>query len=124
MIQVDQKETIRRLYFINRHSVRQIAKELGHSRKTVRKAIADASVPRYHQSAARASPVVGPHINTIKSWLEADKDCPPKQQHKAGGSPFTTSADKGAADNLCPNEKQASENGSLHIVRCSIVTGD
>ncbi len=45
MIQVDEKETIRRLYFIQRQSIREIARELNHSRKTVRKAITDASVP-------------------------------------------------------------------------------
>jgi len=48
MIQVDEKETIRRLYFIQRHSIREIARELNHSRKTVRKAITDTSVPEYH----------------------------------------------------------------------------
>ena len=83
MIQVDQKETIRRLYFIKRHSVRRIAKELGHSRKTVRKAIADASVPQYHLAAARPSLVMGPYLDTIKAWLEADKSRPAKQRHTA-----------------------------------------
>jgi transposase len=83
MIQVDQKETIRKLYFIKRHSVRQIAKELGHSRKTVRKAIADASVPEYHLTAARPSLVMDPYLDTIKAWLEADKDRPVKQRHTA-----------------------------------------
>lgn len=83
MIQVEQKEIIRRLYFIKRHSLREIAKELGHSRKTVRKAIADATVPQYHFSAARMSPVVGPYLETIKAWLEADKSRPPKQRHTA-----------------------------------------
>ena len=47
MIKVDQKETLRRFYFIKRHSIRQIAEEFHRSRKTVRKAIADASVPQY-----------------------------------------------------------------------------
>ena len=83
MIQVDQKETIRRLYFIKRHSVRHIARELGHSRKTVRKAIVDASVPQYHYSAARASPVAGPYLEIIKRWLEDDKSRPAKQRHTA-----------------------------------------
>ena len=41
MIQVDEKETIRRLYFIKRHSMRQVARERHHSRKTVKKAIMD-----------------------------------------------------------------------------------
>jgi len=83
MIQVDQKETIRRLYFIKRHSVRRISRELGHSRKTVRKAIADASVPQYHRAVGKASPVVGPYLGTIRQWLEADKGRPPKQRHTA-----------------------------------------
>ena len=39
MIQVDEKETIRRLHFIQRYSIREISKELHHSRKTIRKAI-------------------------------------------------------------------------------------
>jgi len=37
MIQVDEKETIRRLYIIKRHSMRQVAQERHHSRKTVKK---------------------------------------------------------------------------------------
>ena len=41
MIQVEEKETIRRLYFNQRHSIREIAKERGHSRKTVKKAISE-----------------------------------------------------------------------------------
>ncbi len=44
MIQVDEKETMRSLYFIKRHSIQQIAEELQHSRKTVRKAIAGGQV--------------------------------------------------------------------------------
>ncbi len=83
MIQVDEKETIRRLYFIKRHSIRQIAEELNHSRKTVRKAITDASVPQYRLAAPKPSLVMGPHHETIQSWLEADKSQPAKQRHTA-----------------------------------------
>ena len=54
MIQVDEKETIRRLFFIQRYSIREISKELHHSRKTVRKAIRDASMPKYHLIQARS----------------------------------------------------------------------
>ena len=84
MIQVDEKETIRRLYFIKRHSIRQIAEELNHSRKTVRKAIADASVPQYRLTAPRSSPVMEPYLNKVMEWLEADKSQPVKQRHTAG----------------------------------------
>ena len=66
MIQVDEKETIRRLYFIQRHSLREIAKELHHSRKTVKKAITDASVPEYHLTVPRTSPVMDPFRGIIE----------------------------------------------------------
>ena len=83
MIQVDEKETIRRLYFIQRYSIREISKELHHSRKTVRKAIRDASVPKYHLVKARSCPVMDPFKAIIEGWLEEDKSQPKKQRHTA-----------------------------------------
>jgi len=83
MIQEDEKETIRRLYSIQRHSIREIAKELRHSRRTVKKAITDASVPEYHLTVPRASPVMDPFKAIIERWLEEDKSQPKKQRHTA-----------------------------------------
>src|SRR3990170_5067705 len=83
MIKVDQKETIRRFYFIKRHSIRQIAEEFHRSRKTVRKAIADASVPQYCLAAPKPSPVMGPYLDKVMEWLEADKSRQVKQRHTA-----------------------------------------
>ena len=83
MIQVDEKETIRRLHFIQRYSIREISKELHHSRKTVRKAIRDASVPKYHLVKARICPVMDPFKAIIEGWLEEDKSQPRKQRHTA-----------------------------------------
>ena len=51
MITVDQKEIIRREYFIKRKSMRQIAREFKHSRKTIRKAIMDPGIPVYTEEA-------------------------------------------------------------------------
>lgn len=42
MIQVDEREQIRRAYFVEQQSVRRIARELGHSRPTIRKALTSA----------------------------------------------------------------------------------
>jgi transposase len=83
MIQVNEKETIRRLYFIQRHSIREISKEMHHSRKTVRKAIRDALVPKYHLVKARSCPVMDPFKAVIERWLEEDKSQPRKQRHTA-----------------------------------------
>ena len=83
MIQVEEKEKIRRLYFIKRHSIRKIAREYHYSRKTVRKAIQDASVPEYHLSGAKPYPVMGPYLPIIERWLREDKYRPKKQRHTA-----------------------------------------
>ena len=83
MIQVDEKENIRRLYFIQRHSIREISKELQHSRKTIKKAIMDASVPEYHLTQARPRPVMDPFKAIIEEWLKKDKSQPKKQRHTA-----------------------------------------
>lgn len=83
MIKVDEKENIRRLYFIKRQSVRRIARENHYSRKTVRKAIADASVPEYHRSASKPYRVMGSYLPIIENWLEEDKGRPEKQRHTA-----------------------------------------
>jgi len=83
MIQVDEKETIRRLYFIKRHSARRIARERHHSRKTVKKAIMDGGVPKYHLTRAKPCPVMGPYRDIIESWLKEDRSQPKKQRHTA-----------------------------------------
>jgi len=83
MIQVDEKEIIRRLYFIKRHSIRRIAREHHYSRKTIRKAIADASVPEYHLSGPKACPVMDLFLPTIEKWLLQDRNRPKKQRHTA-----------------------------------------
>lgn len=83
MIKVDEKETIRRLYFIKRHSVRQIARERNHSRKTVRKAILDSGVPEYRLTRDKLCPVMGPYKDIIEGWLKEDRSLPKKQNHTA-----------------------------------------
>jgi transposase len=83
MIQVDEKEKIRRLYFIKRHSIRRLAREQGYSRQTIRKAINDASVPQYHLSVPKPYRVMGPYLPVIERWLSEDSSRPEKQRHTA-----------------------------------------
>jgi transposase len=83
MIKVEEKENIRRLYFIQRQSIREIARELHASRKTVRKAVQDASVPQYRLKGPRHCPVIDAHLPLIESWLKEDQSRPPKQRHTA-----------------------------------------
>lgn len=83
MIQVDEKEWIRRAYLLEGKSQRQIATERHHSRRTVAVAVSDPGTVTYRLSLPRKAPVleaVKPHIDT---WLQADLAAPKKQRHTA-----------------------------------------
>jgi len=81
MIGVEEKERIRRAYFVEHRSIRWIARNYHFSRTTVRKALADASSPIYKRKKEPVSRVLEPFKPTIKEWLEEDKTKPKKQCH-------------------------------------------
>ncbi|MGQ9688865.1 MAG: IS21 family transposase [Desulfobaccales bacterium] len=83
MLRVDEKEVIRRDYFIHRKSMRQIGRERHHSRKTIRKAIYDPGVPVYNRSKPRPKAAIGSFEGVIQRWLQEDKQRPAKQRHTA-----------------------------------------
>lgn len=83
MVTVEQKEIIRREHTIKGKSIRQIAREMHHSRKTIRKAISDPGIPSYTRKEPVAKPVMGPYLALIKRWLEEDRARPVKQRHTA-----------------------------------------
>lgn len=83
MITVEQKEQIRRAYYIEGKSIRQIHRETGYHRQTIRKALADGAVPEYSLEASRPSPVMDPVKPIIDQWLTEDATKPPKQRHTA-----------------------------------------
>ena len=80
MISVEDREEIRRAYFIQDKSVRQIARELGHSRETVRKAIESAEPTAYTPKKPRPSPVLGPYKARIDELLAESERLPRKQR--------------------------------------------
>lgn len=83
MLKVNQREQIRRAYFIEGKSIRGIAREGHHDRRTVRKAIHNAGPPCYTLCHARTRPVLGPFTTTIDRWLSEDEAQPRKQRHTA-----------------------------------------
>ncbi len=83
MVKVDEKERIRRAYFLQRKSIRQIARELHHARRTVRKAIHDPSPPQYTRVVLTTKPVLDPFAAIIDRWLDDDLSSPKKQRHTA-----------------------------------------
>src|ERR687891_84772 len=83
VLKVDQREQIRRAYFIEGKSIRQIALEGHHHRRTVRQALQDAGPPHYTRRQSRARPVLGPFVHLINQWLTEDLTRPAKQRHTA-----------------------------------------
>ena len=83
MLKMNQREQIRRAYFIEGKSIRGIAREGHHDRKTVRKAIHDAGPSSYTLSNARPRPVLGAFVAIIDRWLSEDEAQPRKQHHTA-----------------------------------------
>lgn len=81
MITVIDRERIRRAYFIEHKSIRQIARELGHSRKVVNKAIESADSAQYTLSQVRPAPVLGPYKDPIDRLLAENEKMPRKQRY-------------------------------------------
>jgi transposase len=64
-------------------SIRQIARQLGHSRQTVRKALLDASPRPYTRTKPPTCPKLGRFIPLIEQILQDDATAPRKQRHTA-----------------------------------------
>ena len=84
MLTVDHYESIRRAYHIEGKSQRQVARELGHSRKTVSKALKYSAPPPYSPRRSQPHPVLGGFTSVIDRWLEEDRKRHRKQRRAEG----------------------------------------
>lgn len=82
MLKMDQYELIKTAHRVYGKSIRAIAREYGHSRKTVRKALREVH-PQYDRKKDRECPVMAPYRAVILGWLKSDEDAPKKQRHTA-----------------------------------------
>ncbi|HLA83103.1 MAG TPA: IS21 family transposase, partial [Thermoleophilia bacterium] len=69
MIGVEAIEVIRRAYFIEGMSIRQISRRCGHCRRTVRKAIQHAGPTRYGLGGPRPAPVLAVFKDRIEQLV-------------------------------------------------------
>jgi transposase len=82
MITVSQYEYIRTAHRVYDKTIKQISRETGHSRNTIRKALRD-EYGTYKKRARQPYPVLGSYIEIIDNWLKDDCDRPKKQRHTA-----------------------------------------
>ncbi|MHB8482040.1 MAG: IS21 family transposase [Nitrospiria bacterium] len=83
MVGVEERERIRRAYYVEKKGIKRIARELGHGRKVVRKAIKESGIPVYQRKQPVSLPVLGPYLPIIQQWLADDENQPRKQRHTA-----------------------------------------
>jgi transposase len=83
VLTVEHYELIRREVEIKGKSQRQVAKELGHSRKTVAKALKHRLPPGYQLTESRDKPVLDPVRPILDAWIEQNKTARRKQRQNA-----------------------------------------
>jgi len=81
MIQVEEHEIIRRAYFVEEKSIREIARELNHGRELIRRAIASPEPARYTLQEPRDAPVLGPYKDRIEELVAESRRMPRKQRY-------------------------------------------
>ncbi len=83
MLEVEEREEIRRAYHVEGKKIREISRELGYSRQTVRKAIVAADGKKMLKKRERKAPVMGPYKERIKE-LYAESERQPRKQRYTG----------------------------------------
>src|SRR6266702_3437318 len=81
MIIVEDYEAIRRAYYLEKKSIRQIAREQHHSRRTIRKAIQHVHPQPYHRSIQQPAPIFGAFQHRVDELLAKNEILPPKQRY-------------------------------------------
>ena len=81
MLEVERREQIRRAYYVEGKSMRQIGAELRHSYWTIRQALDDAEPRPYQLRTPKAAPVLGPYKGRIDELLAESEKQPRKQRY-------------------------------------------
>ena len=82
MLKVDQYGYIRTAHRVYGKKIKQIARETGHSKNTVKKMVRG-EYSGYKPRIVQPYPVLGSYLMIIDKWLEDDKQRPKKQRHTA-----------------------------------------
>src|SRR5204862_5214660 len=68
-LDAEAKERIRRSYYLEHKSMRQIAREEGYSRPTIEKAIANQTPPPYSLTRPKPAPIFGSYKERVEALL-------------------------------------------------------
>ena len=82
MLKVDQYSYIRTAHRVYGKKIKQIARETGHSRNTIKKVLRS-EYSGYKPRIKQSFPILGPYLKVIDKWLTDDKKQSRKQRHTA-----------------------------------------
>ena len=82
MLKVDQYEYIRISCRVYGKNIKQIARETGHSKNTIKKVLRG-EYSGYKERYNQPFPILEPYLEIIDGWLANDKESPKKQRHTA-----------------------------------------
>ena len=80
---MEQHELIRRMVLVDGISQREVARRLGHSRKTIAKALKSAAPSGYRRNTPRSRPKLDSFVRVVRQWLSEDLQRHRKQRHTA-----------------------------------------
>lgn len=78
-----ERERIRRSYYVEKKSIHQIARDEGRSRITIRKALADVPQPAVARPRKKPKPVFGAYKERVRLLLQENERLPRKQRYTA-----------------------------------------
>jgi transposase len=78
---VDDYEEIRKAYYVERLSIRAISRQLGHSRKVIRKALEHAEPKGYQRKKPHTAPKIAPYQSRIEELIKESEQMPRKQRY-------------------------------------------
>jgi transposase len=81
MIDVEKWESIRRGYYVEEKSMRELMRETGHSFRSIRRIIEGNEPGRYVLNGVRAAPVLGVYKAQIEEMVAANASLPRKQRY-------------------------------------------
>ena len=83
MLTVKEWEQIRRAYYVEQKSIREIARETGHARRTISRMIDAESPPTYRRRSPKKAHKLGPYKQQIQQLLAQNAGLPRKQRWTA-----------------------------------------
>ena len=80
MVGGKERKRIQRADYVEKKGIKRIARDFGHGRKVIRKALKESDIPVYQRKQPNSFPVLGPYLLIIQQWMAEDQNQVEKQR--------------------------------------------